>query len=154
MVKNSHFLVFSLDDKHFALPLDTVQWVVQAVEITILRGVPAIVRGIINYKGTILPVFDIRPRFHLPQREIQPDDQFIIVDTAGRTIALLVDTVVDNIEISSREMIPPAGILDETLFLDGILKMEDGIMLIPDLNNILTQPEDQALEKAMERAAK
>lgn len=154
MVKNSHFLVFSLDDKHFALPLDTVQWVVQAVEITILRGVPAIVRGIINYKGTILPVFDIRPRFHLPQREIQPDDQFIIVDTAGRTIALLVDTVVDNIEISSREMIPPAGILDETLFLDGILKMEDGIMLIPDLNNILTQPEDQALEKAIERAAK
>lgn len=154
MVKNSHFLVFSLDDKHFALPLDTVQRVVQAVEITILRGVPAIVRGIINYKGTILPVFDIRPRFHLPQREIQPDDQFIIVDTAGRTIALLVDTVVDNIEISSREMIPPAGILDETLFLDGILKMEDGIMLIPDLNNILTQPEDQALEKAIERAAK
>jgi purine-binding chemotaxis protein CheW len=150
MEKSYDYIVFTLDEKKFALLLDTLERVVRAVDITILPGLPPIVRGIINYKGNILPVFDIRPRFHLTQREIRPEDYFLIVNTAGRTIALMVDNVIDTMQNPTLETIAPIGELNETPFLSGIIKMADGIMLIPDLNNILTPPEDQALVKAME----
>ena len=154
MENTSHFLVFMLDDKQFALPLDTVERVIHAVEITDLPEVPAIVRGIINYKGTILPVFDIRPRFHLSQREIQPEDQLIIVNTPERTVALLVDTVSGDIEKLSSDVVPPGSKFAGTSVQEGILKMENGIILIPDLSNILTRQEDRILLKAMKKNAK
>ncbi|MCX6580658.1 MAG: chemotaxis protein CheW [Candidatus Aminicenantes bacterium] len=147
----SRYLIFMLDHRLFALPLDMVERVERAVEITPLPQVPDIVPGIINYKGTVLPVCDIRPRFQLPQREIRLEDQLIIVKTIGRTIALLVDTVTDNIEKPSREVVPPPDIADGAAYLAGILKLEDGIALIPDLNKILTPQEDRALAKAMKR---
>lgn len=147
----SRYLIFMLDHRLFALPLEMVKRVERAVEITPLPQVPDIVPGIINYKGTVLPVFDIRPRFHLPQREIRLEDQLIIVKTIGRTIALLVDTVTDNIEKPSREVVPPPDIVDGAAYLAGILKLEDGIALITDLNKILTPQEDRALAKAMKR---
>jgi purine-binding chemotaxis protein CheW len=156
----SRFLIFMLDHRLFALPLDIVERVERAVEITPLPQVPDIVPGIINYKGAVLPVFDIRPRFHLPQREVEPGDQLIIVKTVDRVIALLVDTVTENIEKPAREVVPPppdidAGDIDAgAAYLAGILKLEDGIALVPDLNKILTRQEDRALAKAMKRSAK
>lgn len=144
-----HFIVFNLEDKQFALPLDPVDRVVRAVEITVLPEVPTIVRGIINYKGTVLPVIDIRSRFHLPGREIRLNDQFIIVRTAKRSIALLVDTVTGNIEKPTADVVPPSSFMKGVEFLDGVIKLEDGIMLIPDLDKILTLKESKALTKAI-----
>ncbi len=144
-----HFIVFNLEDKQFALPLDPVDRVVRAVEITALPEVPDIVRGIVNYKGTILPVIDIRSRFHLPGREIRLNDQFIIVRTAKRPIALLADTVTGNIEKPAADVVPPTDFMEGVEFLEGVLKLKDGVMLIPDLDKILTLKESKALTKAI-----
>lgn len=149
-----HFLVFVLERRQFALPLEMAERVERAVEITPLPQVPDIVRGIINYRGAVLPVFDIRPRFHLPQLEIEPDNQLIIVKTADRFIALLVDTVTDNIEKPSGEVVAPPDITSGAEYLAGILKLEDGIALITDLNKILTPQENRTLTKAIKRSAK
>lgn len=149
-----HFLVFNLEDKQFALPLDPVDRVVRAVEVTTLPEVPAIVRGIINYKGTVLPVIDIRSRFHLPGREIRLNDQLIIVWTAKRPIALLADTVTGNIEKPAADVVPPSTVVEGVEFLAGVLKLEDGVMLIPDLDKILTLKEVKALNKAIKSTRK
>lgn len=144
-----HFIVFKLEDKQFALPLDPVERVVRAVEITTLPEVPTIVRGIVNYKGTVLPVIDIRSRFHLQEREIRLNDQFIIVHTAKRSIALLADTVTGDIENPAADVVPPSDLIEGVRFLEGVLKLEDGVMLIPDLDKILTLKESKALTKAI-----
>lgn len=149
-----HFIVFMLEDKTFALPLDPVDRVVRAVEITALPEAPAIVCGIINYRGTVLPVIDIRSGFHLPQRDLRLSDQFIIVQTAVRRIALLVDTVIGDIEKNPGDVIPPSDLIDGVEFLIGVIKLEDGVMLIPDLDKILTNKETRALTKAMEKTQK
>jgi purine-binding chemotaxis protein CheW len=149
-----HFIVFMLEDKTFALPLDPVERVVRAVEITTLPEAPAIVCGIINYRGTVLPVIDIRSGFHLPRRDLRLSDQFIIVQTAVHRIALLVDTVIGDIEKNPGDVIPPSDLFDGVEFLIGVIKLEEGVMLIPDLDKILTHKETRALTKAMEKTQK
>jgi purine-binding chemotaxis protein CheW len=154
MKDTNHFLVFMLDDRTFALPLEPVERVERVVEVTPVPEVPDIVSGIINYKGTILPVIDIRSRFHLPEREIQLNHQFIIVQTAKRPIALLTDTVTGSIETPAADVVPPTAIIEHMQFLQGLLKLEDGVMLILDLDNILTVKEDRALAKALKGTRK
>lgn len=154
MSETSHFIVFMLEDKQFALPLAPVERVVRAVEVTILPEVPAIVCGIINYKGTVLPVIDIRARFHLPETEIRVDHQFIIARAARGPIALLADTVTGNIEKSSADIVPPSSLFDGVEFLKGVLRMDDGVMLIPDIDKILTPKESSVLTEAIEKAEK
>lgn len=149
-----HFIVFKLEDKTFALPLGPVERVVRAVDITPLPEAPPIIPGIINYKGNILPVVDIRSRFLLSQQELKINHQFIIVRTSKRTIALHVDTVTGNIEKVNADMVPPNDIIEGVQFLEGVLKLEDGIMLVPDLDKILTHQEEKALNKAMKNTGK
>jgi purine-binding chemotaxis protein CheW len=152
MSETNHFIVFNLEDKRFALPLDPVERVVRAVEVTILPEVPPIVRGIINYRGTVLPVIDIRSRFHLPDTAIRLNHQFIIARTTRGTIALLADTVTGSIEKPFSDVAPPSVLTDDVEFLKGVLKHDDGVILIPDIDKILTPTESSALDNAIKKA--
>ncbi len=82
---------FLLDDQRYALHLDVVERVIPAVEITPLPKAPEIVLGLINIRGKIIPVLNIRRRFRLPDRETELTDHFIIANTSKRTVALPAD---------------------------------------------------------------
>ena len=141
---------FNLDDQKYALLLSSVIRIIRVVEITRLPKAPEIVLGVINMHGLIMPVFDIRKRFHLPQREMQLDDQLIIAYTSPRTVALLVDSVNDVIEISEEKIIAGENILPGLDYIEGVVKTEDEMVLIHDLEQFLSLQEKNALHEAME----
>ena len=141
---------FNLDDQKYALFLSAVIRIIRAVEITGLPKAPEIVLGVINMHGLIISVFDIRKRFRLPQREMQLDDQLIIASTSKRTIALLVDSVSDVIEISEEKIIAGEKILPGLEYVEGVVKTEDGMILIHDLEQFLSLQEEKALHEALE----
>jgi purine-binding chemotaxis protein CheW len=141
---------FNLDDQKYALLLSSVIRIIRVVEITRLPEAPEIVLGVINMHGLIMPVFDIRKRFHLAQREMQLDDQLIIAHTLPRTVALLVDSVNDVIEISEEKIIAGENILPGLDYIEGVVKTEDGMVLIHDLEQFLSLQEKNALHEAME----
>ena len=143
-------VTFSLDDRKFALYVSAVQRIIRVVEVTALPKAPEIVVGIINMQGQVIPVFDIRMRFHLPPREVQLSDQMIIATTAKRTVALIVDSVDDVIEIPEERIIAAEQILPELEYVEGVMKTEDGMVLIHDLEQFLSLPEEKALDEAME----
>jgi purine-binding chemotaxis protein CheW len=143
-------VTFSLDDRKFALYVSTVQRIIRVVEVTALPKAPEIVVGIINTQGQIIPVFDIRMRFHLPTREVQLNDQMIIATTAKRTVALMVDSVDDVIEIPGERIIAAEQILPELEYVEGVIKTEEGMVLIHDLEKFLSLPEEKTLNEAME----
>ena len=89
-------------------------------------------------------------RFHLPAREVRLDDQMIIATTAKRTVALIVDSVDDVIEIPEEKIIAAEQILPELEYVEGVMKTEDGMVLIHDLERFLSLPEEKALDEAME----
>jgi purine-binding chemotaxis protein CheW len=140
---------FNLDDQKYALFLSAVIRIIRVVEITRLPKAPEIVLGVIDMHGLVIPVFDIRNRFRLPQREIQLGHQLIIAHTSTRTVALLVDSVNDVIEISEEKIIADEKILPGLEHVEGVVKTEDGMVLIHDLEQFLSLQEENALHEAM-----
>ncbi|HEY4487539.1 MAG TPA: chemotaxis protein CheW [Candidatus Paceibacterota bacterium] len=145
-------VVLGLDDGWYALRLAAVQRVVRAVEVTPLPKAPLIVLGVINVQGQIIPVFNLRERFSLKQREIEPSNQFIIATTRTRVVALVVDTVVGVIERLENEILAPASILSDMEYVEGVTKFEDGIVFIHDLGGFLSLDEANQLDQALKNS--
>jgi purine-binding chemotaxis protein CheW len=150
-VPNLQLVVFALDDQRYALHLSAVERIVRAVEMTPLPKAPKIVIGVINVQGRIIPVFNIRRRFHLPEREIELSDQLIIANTARRTVALVVDTVDGVIERLSEEVTPADQVLPRIEYVEGIVKLENGLVLIHDLDKFLSIDEEAKLDEAVNK---
>jgi purine-binding chemotaxis protein CheW len=146
-------VVFRLEEQRYALPLAAVERIVRAVEVTSLPDAPAIVLGAIDLAGQVLPVLDVRQRFRLPVREIGPADQFVIAHTAWRTVAFVVDEALGVIERTEFEVISPAHIVPGLEQLQGVIKLDDDLVLIHDLEKFLSLDEAQALDKAMGQEA-
>lgn len=146
---SERLLVFTLDEPRFALPLAAVVRVVRAVEVTPLPKAPEIVLGAINAQGRVIPVVDMRRRFRLPARQMRLDDRFIIARTPRRLVALAADDVVGVREIGPRELVSTAEALPFAGFLQGVAKLEDGLVLISDLDAFLSLDEELLLEKAL-----
>lgn len=145
-------LVFRLKEQHFALPLAAVERVLHAVEVTPLPGAPAIVLGAINVEGRVLPVLNLRQRFLLPQRQIDPADQFLIARTARHTLALVIDEAHGVIEQEPSAVIGSDQIVPGLEQFQGVVKLDDGLVLIHDLETFLSLDEARTLDEAMERA--
>ncbi len=142
---SSYYLVFILSKKQFALPLEAVQRVVYAVEVTLLPQAPEIVCGLVNYKGLILPVLNIARRFRLQEKPIDPEQSFIIVYTPTHSFALVADTVSGVIQPAPENVVAPDKIVAGVQFLSGVMKLDNGMMLIPDLEKLLTHEEELTL---------
>src|SRR3954470_10520753 len=97
--------VFCLDGQQFALAVASVERVVHAVEIAPLPGAPQGVRGVVNFRGTVVPVFDLRVRFGQAGREVQITDNLVIANTARRKVALMVDAAVSVVAAGEAGMV-------------------------------------------------
>ncbi|MGQ3685981.1 MAG: chemotaxis protein CheW [Candidatus Loosdrechtia sp.] len=142
-------VVFKLDAMKFGVLLSFVERVVPVTEVTGLPGAPEIVLGIINMKGKIIPVVNIRKRFRLPVREIELSDRFIISRTSKRCLAIIADEVDGVAEYPEQKIITAANILPNLEYIEGVIKTEDGMVLIHDLEKFLSLDEVSALDKAM-----
>lgn len=145
----SRLVVFRLDAQRYALSLAVVERSVRAVEVTGLPNAPAIVLGVINVEGCVLPVLNLRRRFGLPEREISLSDQFLIARTTRRTVVLVVDETQGVIEHPKAEIIGPAQIVPGLGQIQGVVKLPDGLVLIHDLELFLSLEEVNALDAAM-----
>lgn len=149
MRKIDQVVVFTLEGQQYALPLSAVERIVHAVEITPLPKAPDIVLGMINMQGKIIPVINIRKRFRLPEREMKLRDQLIVANTSRQTVALVADEVSGVIERSEQEIISAEKIFPGMEYVKGVVKLEDGMILIHDIDKFLSLGEEKAINKAM-----
>ncbi|MBI5590735.1 MAG: chemotaxis protein CheW [Deltaproteobacteria bacterium] len=146
-------LVFKLDEQSYALRLSVVEKIIRAVAVTALPRKPEVVLGVIGVHGRIVPVVDIRKRFRLLEREMQLSDQMIIASTAHRTLALLVDSTAGVVQLSEEEMVGAAEIVPNLGYVEGAVRLEDGIVLIHDLDRFLSLEEEKALGASLDTEA-
>lgn len=142
-------VVFTLDELLYALPLQAVVKVIHAIEIRHLPKAPEIISGIINVKGQIIPVVDIRKRLELATHEIDPDDRLIIADTGKREVAILVDTVTGIRDLTPAQQAEAKETLPFAKYIKGVAKIDDGLILIYDLEQFLSLDEEKELEQAL-----
>jgi purine-binding chemotaxis protein CheW len=149
MALSSQYVVFTLDDQRYTLPLACVERVFPAAHITPLPQAPAIIMGVINVQGQIIPVVNLRKRFRLTERELELSDQFVVGKTLRRTVALVVDTVLGVADFPAHEITPSTYIVPGLSPIAGVIKTTDDVLLIHDLDSCLSLDEEQALDGAL-----
>lgn len=146
-------MVFSLDAGRYALPLHSVDRIVRAVQVTSLRQAPSVVLGAICVAGQILPVFNLRQRFGLPERDISPADQFLIARTRARRVVLAVDGVSGVFELPAAAMTDAGNLAPGLVHIRGVIPLANDLVLIQDLEAFLSPVEAQALDAELKQAA-
>ncbi len=142
-------VIFTLDDFHYAVSLSSVEKAIRLVDVTPLPKAPRIVLGVINMRGRIIPVLDIRSRFGLPKRDMRLGDQLVIARTSKRAVALVVDEVRGVVEYPAREAVAAEDIVPGMEYVAGVLKLADGMLFIHNLDEFLSLEEEKALEAAI-----
>jgi purine-binding chemotaxis protein CheW len=150
----AHWVVFSLDDGRYALPLSSTLRIVRAAEITPLPAAPANVLGALNVAGQVLPVFNLRRRFGLPERALEPGDHLLIARTDDRIVVLTIDAPLGVVEHSETVVVDAERITSDLAHIRGVLPLEDGLVLIHDLGQFLSPVEALQLDDAMHAEAR
>jgi purine-binding chemotaxis protein CheW len=149
-------LTFELDNRLHAFRADDVVQIVQMVEISPLPGAPAVIEGIVNVRGTIVPVFDLRARLGLPARAIDPAQHLVILASGARSSAVRVDAADDFVSIPDSGI--AASLADSGVkgagsrHIAGVAATPDGTTVIYDLAAFLSQSETDTLDAALATA--
>ena len=151
MNDSAQLVAFTLDNCKFALPLPQVERIVNVVEITPLPKAPEVVIGVVNVRGRIIPVVDIRKRFRLPEKGTNLNDKLILSQTSKRSVGIMVDSVVGVIECPKQEIIVPEKVLPGIGYIEGVVKLEDGLTLIHNIDSFLSLEEEKTLDDAMKK---
>ena len=142
-------LAFEIGASRFALHLDVVQEVIRAVFVSPLPGAPAVVEGIIDVRGEIVPVYDLRVRFGMRPRALDADDRFVLARANERLVAVHCERV-DSVFEAMPDAVPQAAALSlGDRRIAGAATLDGGIVLITDLAAFLDDAESAALDDAL-----
>ncbi len=141
-------VIFRLAKEEYGLPITKVQEINRLVPITKLPQTPSFMEGIINLRGRIIPVIDLRKRFSLPANEQSEDNRIIIVEVNGQTVGIIVDAVTEVVRLAgaSIEPPPPTFILDAQ-YIHGVGKLDERLLILLDIDKILTSQEEIMLKQ-------
>lgn len=146
------FLIFSLDDRRYALTLDAVVRVVRLVDINQLPRAPDIVLGVIDVVGAILPVINVRRRLGLPERAPRLNDVLIIARAGDRDVALLVDAAHGVAAPAEQDVTAARAVFPGLQEIEGVIRTGADLALIEDLGRFLTPAEATGFEAALNAA--
>lgn len=147
-----NILAFEVAGHDYGVPLADVERLWRAVAVVPLPKAPAIIEGVINVQGNVVPVFDIRTRFRLPAKSPQPSDHLVVARAGSRRVALRVDRVQDVIAVDGDNIEDPADSVPHSEYVSGIAKLPEGLLLIHDLMAFLSEAEGAALDAALASA--
>ena len=123
---------FMIDETEYAVDILVVNEILRYPEITRLPNVPKFIRGVINLRGNVIPVVDVRTRFGFPKGTITDLTRIIVIDTGGKQIGLLVDNVYQVVRIPTSNIDPPSeiitGVSEE--FISGIGRFSDRLIIL------------------------
>ena len=145
-------LAFQLSGRRLAIPVERLHTIVWAVAISPLPHAPVFVEGVINLRGQVLPVIDLRRRFGLPSVPLSLDHRFIVARCGGRALALRVDQVEEVIDVAANAVQSASRLIPGAQHAAGIVRLPDGVIVIQDLEALLSSGDETQLEQALSGA--
>ncbi len=141
-------VTFKLGNEEFALDILKVQEINRIVEITKVPKAPDFVEGVINLRGRVIPIVDIRKKFHLSVKEATKDARVIVVNIMNKTIGLIVDSVSEVLRIKSSTIQPPPPLIAglDSDYIKGVGKLDERLIILLDIDKIFTTGEHRLIE--------
>lgn len=141
--KTFQVVTFHLGDEEYGVDIMKVQEIILMGEITQVPEVPDFIQGVINLRGNVVPVIDIRKRFRLKQAEKTDDTRIIVVNVNQKTMGIVVDAVNEVLRATISDIEPPpetiSGLGKE--YLKGLLKLEKRLLILLNIDHILSLEE-------------
>ncbi len=142
------FLTFVIEDEFYGIEIKHVTEIIGLQAITKIPELPEYIKGIINLRGKIIPVMDVRIRFKKPAREYDDRTCIVVIDIGNISIGLIVDVVSEVLNIEEQNVVPPPegsrGIGNR--YIRGIGKVGSDVKLILDCDRLLNEEEIESLE--------
>jgi purine-binding chemotaxis protein CheW len=141
--QSQQFLTFLLEDQEYGLEIFKIREIRGYAPITPIPNVPAHVRGVMNLRGTVLPVIDLRMKFHLPAVEYNKFTVIVIATVGEKTVGLLVDAVSDVLTVANGAMrdAPDFGAAVDTRFINGVFQSREHLTVALNLEELLSESE-------------
>ena len=142
------FVSFIVAEEEFGVDILTVQEIIRPVEITRVPHAPDFVEGVINLRGRILPIIDLRTRLGFPERDQDEDTRILVVELQDQTVGFVTDSVREVLRVkeSTIEPAPDLATNIDTHFLRGVAKLDERLLILLDLDGIFSEEEAEALQ--------
>jgi purine-binding chemotaxis protein CheW len=141
-------VIFELANEFYGINIAVVESIIKMQAITQLPQTPSYVKGVTNLRGSVLPVIDLRNRFGLDAREDTRQTRIIIVTMGSIKVGVVVDGVSEVLRVSDEliEPLPPMVNSVNSVFLKGIVRLENRLIILLELGKVLDLNDQQALE--------
>ena len=152
--REGKYLTFTLDREEYGIGILKIKEIIGMMPVTSVPQTPDFVKGVINLRGKVIPIMDLRLRFGLPAADYDERTCIIVVEIRGSKRAFQIGIVVDsvsevlNIEAAAIENTPAFGAQLDTEFILGMAKMEGGVKILLDIDRVLNDEDISALEIA------
>ncbi len=135
---------FMLEDVEYGVDILAVHEILRFPEMTRLPNTPDYIRGVINLRGNIIPVVDVRIRFGMPSGEVTDLTRIIVIETNEKMVGLLVDSVYQVVRLPGSHIDPPSELIEGVSeeFITGIGRLRDRLIVILNMANILFSREE------------
>jgi purine-binding chemotaxis protein CheW len=150
------YLTFFLDNEEYGLKILSVHEIIGMMPVTRVPRTPEFIRGVVNLRGKVIPVVDLRTRFNMPAIAESQDICIIVVQVRGIQMGIVVDRVSEVVTVAAEDIEPPPsfGVDVPTDFLLGIGKSQGRVKLLLDIDHVLTSTEvAQAADAATTESA-
>jgi purine-binding chemotaxis protein CheW len=147
-VKILQLVTFKLGSEEFGVDILKVQEIIKMMNVTKIPNAPAFIEGVINLRGKIIPIVDLRKRLGFKDQEFDKSTRVIVVELDGLVLGFIVDSVSEVLRIPEDTIEPPpsmvAGI--ESEYIEGVGKLDDRLLILLELKKIFSSPEKKDIE--------
>ena len=147
------YLTFILAKEEYGIPILKVREIIKLLDITSIPRTPGYIKGVINLRGKIIPIMDLRLKFGLEEKEYNERTCIIVVEIAvndsRKLMGLIVDTVSEVVNLTTDQIEPPPeyGYQNNQAYLVGVGKVKDRVILLLDIEQILNREESILLKE-------
>ncbi len=145
------FVTFSLAEEEYGLDVSLVQELIAYRGYTRIPSVPEFIRGVINLRGTIVPVVDLRIKLGMEERPADKFTVIVILEVAGRTMGVIVDGVNEVVELSA-ENIQPTPAFSNAIradFINGVAQLGESMLILLDIDKVLSAEELEQVDESV-----
>lgn len=145
------YVSFVLDGEEYGVPILSVQEIIRYESLTRLPQSPEFIEGVLNLRGQVIPVVNLRVKFDLSAKEMDRSTRIIVVEVKQRVVGMVVDQVSEVLLINEDEIAPapPMGARLRTDFISGMGKIRDKLIILLHIEKILTTDEKNLIEEAV-----
>ncbi|NLW06859.1 MAG: chemotaxis protein CheW [Clostridia bacterium] len=148
-IAETQVVVFQLAGETYGIDINHVQEIIRMQNITEIPGTSTFIEGVINLRGRIIPVIDLRKRFNLPLADNTQNTRIIVVEMGQMTVGMVVDSVSEVLRLPTASIEPPPPMICgiDVAYLQGVGKQDDRLIILLELDKVLKEGEKQELQQ-------